>query len=152
MAYVAYPLSYTPVKKLDPASFIKRVSNKAEILLADTRTLKDFKKDDKKAASKARMANRILSRIGRGTYALVDNPGRELKLGDNMFYCREEALLTSVENLEDFIIPQAMESASKAILELARLEELLKQYKSELGPDGADCEKAAKPKVIVTLR
>ena len=69
-----------------------------------------------------------------------------------MFYCREEALLTSVENLEDFIIPQAMESASKAILELARLEELLKQYKSELGPDDTDCEKTAKPKVTVTLR
>ena len=103
-------------------------------------------------SGQASMANRVLSRIGRGTYALMDNPGRELKLGDNMFYCREEALLTSVENLEDFIIPQAMESASKAILELARLEELLKQYKNELGPDGADCEKAAKPKVIVTLR
>lgn len=82
----------------------------------------------------------------------MDAPSRELKLGDNMFYCREEALLTSVENLEGSVIPQAMESASKALLELARLEELLKQYKSELGPDDTDCEKTAKPKVTVTLR
>ena len=82
---------------------------------------------------------RVLTKVGNRIYALTDNPQyKERKLGYDMFFCKEEALIVAESILRDYVIPREKRMLLELKRKIAELEDTLDVYTTELYGDSSD--------------
>lgn len=80
------------------------------------------------------MCRRVLTRVGKRIYAQTDNPQycKERRLGYDMFFCKEEALMVAEELLASVRIPAAASSLVDAQRKLEEHRSALAEYSKSL--------------------